>query len=59
MKPFLLNVPEGMLERWRETAAERGISMAQFIRDAVNRDIETPATLRFGEEDLLEDGWET
>jgi hypothetical protein len=44
MKPYLLKVPEGMLERWKETAAERGTSCSQMIREAVNKDIDAGAS---------------
>ena len=40
MKGFLLKVPEGMLERWRQVATKRKISLSQMIREAVNKDIE-------------------
>jgi len=40
MKSFLVKVPEGMLERWRESAKKRGMTISQMIREAVNRDIE-------------------
>lgn len=40
MKSFLVKVPEGMLEIWREVAGERKVTMSQLIREAVNRDIE-------------------
>lgn len=40
MKPFLIKVPEGMLELWREAAKQRKVTLAQMIREAVNKDIE-------------------
>jgi len=40
VKPFLIKVPEGMLELWRAAAVERGITLSQLIREAVNKDIE-------------------
>lgn len=40
MDQFNLKLPEGMLERWREVAEKRGTTLAQLIREAVNRDIE-------------------
>jgi predicted DNA binding CopG/RHH family protein len=40
VKPFLIKVPEGMLELWKKEASKRGIPLAQLIREAVNRDIE-------------------
>lgn len=40
MKGFLLKVPEGMLELWREVAGERKVTLSQMIREAVNHDIE-------------------
>ena len=40
MKGFLIKVPEGMLELWRQAAEERGSTLSQLIREAVNRDIE-------------------
>lgn len=40
MKGFLVKVPEGMLERWKSVAKERGVTLAQMIREAVNRDID-------------------
>lgn len=40
VKPFLIKVPEGMLARWREEATRRGVTLAQMIREAVNRDID-------------------
>lgn len=39
MKGFLVKVPEGMLELWKEEAAKRGISVSLMIREAVNKDI--------------------
>lgn len=40
MKPYSLKLPEGMLDRWREVAKKRGMTLSQMIREAVNRDIE-------------------
>jgi predicted DNA-binding protein len=40
VKGFLIKVPEGMLERWKVIAKERGVSLAQMIREAVNKDID-------------------
>jgi predicted DNA-binding protein len=40
MGQFNLKLPEGMLERWREIASKRGMTLAQLIREAVNKDIE-------------------
>lgn len=40
MKSYLLKAPEGMLERWREFARGRGTSLAQMIREAVNKYID-------------------
>jgi len=40
MKSFLVKVPEGMLELWRQAADERGSTLSQLIREAVNKDIE-------------------
>lgn len=40
MKAYLLKVPEGMLARWREVASGRGTTLAQLIREAVNKDID-------------------
>lgn len=40
MKSFLVKIPEGMLELWREAAGERKVTLSQMIREAVNRDIE-------------------
>lgn len=39
MKAFLIKVPEGMLELWREAAKRRKMTLAQMIREAVNKDI--------------------
>lgn len=40
MKSFLIKLPEGMLERWRETAVARKTNLSQMIREAVNKDID-------------------
>lgn len=40
MKSFLVKVPEGMLERWRESAVARHMNLSQMIREAVNKDID-------------------
>ena len=40
MKGFLVKVPEGMLELWRQAAQERGVHLSQLIREAVNQDID-------------------
>lgn len=40
MKGFLVKVPEGMLELWKQAAKRRKMTLAQLIREAVNRDIE-------------------
>jgi predicted DNA-binding protein len=40
VKGFLVKVPEGMLERWKEVAAARGISVSLMIREAVNKSID-------------------
>lgn len=40
MKQFLIKLPEGMLERWRQAATKRKVPLAQLIREAVNKDIE-------------------
>jgi len=40
MKTFLIKIPEGMLERWHEVARTRGTSVAEMIRQAVNKDID-------------------
>jgi len=39
VKAFLIKVPEGMLELWREAAKRRKVTLAQLIREAVNRDL--------------------
>jgi hypothetical protein len=41
MKGFLVKVPEGMLERWRESAKRRKLTLSQMIREAVNKDIDS------------------
>lgn len=43
---YSLKIPEAMLERWREVAAERGVSVSDLIRNAVNRDIENAPPAR-------------
>jgi hypothetical protein len=40
VKGFLVKVPEGMLELWKQAAKRRKITLAQMIREAVNRDIQ-------------------
>ena len=40
MKMYSLKVPEGMLENWKTSAKRRKLTVAQMIREAVNRDIE-------------------
>lgn len=40
MTPFSLKLPEGMLEKWREAAKRRKVSLSQLIRESVNREIE-------------------
>lgn len=37
---YLLKLPQGMLARWREVANGRGTSLAQMIREAVNKSID-------------------
>ena len=37
---YLVKAPPGMLALWHEEAAKRGISLAQLIREAVNKEIE-------------------
>lgn len=41
MAQFQLKLPDGMLARWRETAEKRGTTLAQLIREAVNREIDS------------------
>lgn len=41
MKGFLVKVPEGMLERWRNSAKARKMNLSQMIREAVNKDIDS------------------
>jgi len=44
MKRIMVQADERLLERARQRAAERGVSMAQVFRDALERDLgdETP-----------------
>lgn len=37
---YLVKAPPGMLERWHEEAARRGVSLAQLIRFSVNKEIQ-------------------
>jgi len=37
---FPVKVPEGMLELWKQAAKRRKVSLAQLIRESVNREIE-------------------
>lgn len=39
MKGFLVKVPEGMLEHWKKAASDRKVTLAQLIREAVNKEI--------------------
>ena len=43
MTLFSFKLPEGMLARWRSVAKMRGTSLAQMIREAVNKDIDNEA----------------
>lgn len=38
---YSLKVPEGMLENWKAAAKKRKTPVAQMIREAVNREIES------------------
>jgi hypothetical protein len=40
MKIFPVKVTDGMLALWKKAALERGVPLAQMIREAVNREIE-------------------
>jgi hypothetical protein len=37
---YLIKAPPGMLDLWRQTAERRGITLAQLIREAVNKEIQ-------------------
>jgi hypothetical protein len=37
---FPVKVPEGMLSLWKKAALERGVPLAQLIREAVNKEIQ-------------------
>lgn len=39
MKRIMIQADDGLLERARTTAAERGVSVAQLFRDALERDL--------------------
>ena len=36
---YLIKAPPAMMALWREEADRRGITLAQFIREAVNKEI--------------------
>lgn len=37
---YLIKAPHGMLALWRQEAQRRGITLAQLIRTAVNKEIQ-------------------
>ncbi|HWH12814.1 MAG TPA: hypothetical protein VG165_16960 [Solirubrobacteraceae bacterium] len=39
MRRMMIQADEALLERARQRAAERGVSVAQFIRDAIGREL--------------------
>ena len=39
MKRFVLQADDGLLERAREVAHERGVSIAQVVRDALEKEV--------------------
>jgi hypothetical protein len=41
VKGFLIKVPEGMLDLWRQAAKRRKVPFDQLIREAVNKDLES------------------
>lgn len=51
MKGYLIKAPEGMLEKWKNTAFMRKMTTSQMVREAVNKDIEEfEASLRRGKD---------
>lgn len=43
MKRFMLQADDALLERAREVAHERGVSIAQVVRDALEKELGQPA----------------
>ncbi len=44
MKRVMIQADERLLERARQRAADRGVSLAQVVRDALERDLGAPFT---------------
>lgn len=42
MRRFVLQADDGLLERAREVAHERGVSIAQVVRDALEKELGPP-----------------
>jgi hypothetical protein len=43
MQRLMIQAEESLIERTRRRAAERGVSMAQVVRDALERELGGPA----------------